>query len=399
MVIRQAAGALSREEMRIVKALLRGGERNQDIQALVNIGRNATINSARVTEVKQNDRIPSASDDEVAFYKKKKQSFDHQTGLNLYDDERLIRAREAMILAVQVFNSPALRFKTEVFSVLANIAWTYLLHEFYERKRGISIVQEDGRSLLLSQMVERGDCPLSQGMKDNLTSIKKICDSVEHLLFRRADLKFLSVFQACCLNFDSKLCELFGDTKTLKNELSFSLQFAKLDFSQLTELQKYDVPEEIEAIDKAIEDELGDERIGDLEYRFRVVYTLENATKSKSHIKFVHPDDEGADEVRNVLIKHEISDKMWPHRPSIATRLIAKKSGRRFTSHNHTQAWRKFDARPPYGVAQPQNTNRDFCVFHDTHGDYTYSDKWIDFICGYIAKDENYEELKRLQLG
>ncbi|MFM8516981.1 MAG: DUF3644 domain-containing protein, partial [Nevskiaceae bacterium] len=37
-----------------------------------------------------------------------------------------------------VFNSPSLSFKTEVFSVLANIAWTYLMHEYYERK-GVQI--------------------------------------------------------------------------------------------------------------------------------------------------------------------------------------------------------------------------------------------------------------------
>ncbi len=398
MVVRQAAGALTRDEKKIVKALLLMGERNQDIQATINIGRAATINSARITEVKQNGRISAATETEVAFFKKRKQSYDYETGLNLYDDERLIRSRESMILAVQVFNSPTLRFKTEVFSVLANIAWTYLLHEHYQRQ-GVAIIQSDGRSLLLSQMLERSDCPLTQGMKDNLTSLKKIRDSVEHLLFRRSDLKFLAVFQACCLNFDKKLCELFGEEKTLKNELSFSLQFAKLGFDQLMELEKYDVPPEIEAVDKSIEEDLGEDRLGDLEYRFRVVYTLENSTKSKSHIKFVHPEDDGADEVRNVLIKHEISDKIWPYKPSNATQLIAEKSGRQFSSHNHTQAWRKFDVRPRKGVAEPQNTNRDFCVYHAAHKDYTYSDKWIGFVCRYIVNDENFQQLKQFKLG
>ena len=74
------------------------------------------------------------SDDEVAFFQIKKRSFDPKTGLNLFDDERLIRAREAMILAVQIFNSAALSFQAEVFVVLTNVAWTYLLHEFYTRK-------------------------------------------------------------------------------------------------------------------------------------------------------------------------------------------------------------------------------------------------------------------------
>ena len=148
MVTRKKEGALTAHEKTIVKALLNKGCRNQDIQALINLGRPATINSARITEVKKNKRQKAASDDEVAFYEIKKRSIDTSTGLNLFDDERLIRAREAMILAVQLFNSAAFRFKTEVFSVLVNIAWTYLMHEFYKRKK-VKIVQKNGRSLLL----------------------------------------------------------------------------------------------------------------------------------------------------------------------------------------------------------------------------------------------------------
>ncbi len=393
MVERSSEGALTPEEKKIVRALLNEGERNQDIQALVNIGRKATINSARITEVKQNTAIRPAKNDEVEFYRARKRSFDSQTGLNLYDDERLIRAREAMLLAVQVFNSPTLRFKTEVFSVLANIAWTYLLHEHHSRN-GVEIIQEDGRSLLLSQMLKRGDSPLSQGIKDNLESIKRIRDEVEHLFLRKADLKFLSIFQACCLNFDKMLCDLFGDQTTLKNELSFSLQFAKMDFDQLVDIQSYDIPSEIEVLDQTLENELGDERLGDMEYRFRVVYTFENATKSKSHIKFVHPNDEGAEEVKNVLIKQEISDKLYPYKPHVAAEKIGRKSGKDFSSHNHVQAWKKFDIRPRINAAQPQNTNKDYCVYHEAHRDYTYSDKWVDFMVEYIANDQNYTELK-----
>ena len=132
--MRKPEGALSKEETQIVKALLRKGWRNQDIQALLNIGRKATINSARITEVKQSKSILPASDDVVEFFIIRKKLFDRSTGLNFFDDERLIRAREAMVLAVQIFNSRSLKFKTEVFSILVNVAWTYLLHEFYLKK-------------------------------------------------------------------------------------------------------------------------------------------------------------------------------------------------------------------------------------------------------------------------
>jgi hypothetical protein len=394
---RYPQGALTEEEKRIVKSLLAGGERNQDIQALVNLGRKATVNSARITEVKQDDGIALASEDEVDFFRLKKKSYDPLTGLNLFDDERLIRAREAMLLAVQVFNSPTVKFKAEVFAVQANIAWTYLLHEFYERQ-GVEIIQADGRSLLLSQMVNRQDCPLSQGIRDNLSSLKLIRDAVEHSLFRRSDTRFLSIFQACCLNFEKIICDLFGRDKALSNELSFSLQFAKMDLEQLADVHDYEIPEHIKTLEKEIEGGLGDDRMADIEYRFRVVYTFENSTKSKSHIKFVHPTDEEAEEVRNVLIKKEISDKLYPHKAGVVAELVEQKSGKAFSVHNHTQSWRKFDVRPRNGVAQPDNTNKDYCIHHQAHGDYTYSDKWIDFLVAFIAIEANYNELKAFKL-
>ena len=80
MARRQREGGLTSEEKRIVKALLADRWRNQDIQALVNLGRSATINSARITGVKQDDNIQPASAEDVAFYRKRKESYDWNTG-------------------------------------------------------------------------------------------------------------------------------------------------------------------------------------------------------------------------------------------------------------------------------------------------------------------------------
>jgi hypothetical protein len=97
MVTRKKEGGLTYDEVRVVKAMRAKGERVQDIQALLNIGRIATINGSRISGVDHIDWIDEASPDEVEFFKKRKEAYDLQTGLNLYDDERLIRAREAMI--------------------------------------------------------------------------------------------------------------------------------------------------------------------------------------------------------------------------------------------------------------------------------------------------------------
>ena len=181
-----------------------------------------SVNFARISAVKKDANQEAAAEAEVDFFILHKKAYDQRTGLNRYDDERLIRSREAMTLAVQIFNSAALKFKTEVFCVLSNIAWTYLLHEHYDRK-GISIVDAGGNSLLLGQMIERQDCPLSQRVRDNLRVMKKLRDRAEHLLLGKADLQWMPLFQANCLNFDKVMCDLFGEQLTLADDLSFCI--------------------------------------------------------------------------------------------------------------------------------------------------------------------------------
>lgn len=81
MVARKKQGALTDAEKPVVKALLAKSWRNQDIQALVNIGREATVNSARITEIKKDCAIVAASDEEVEFFRIKKNSYDPRRAL------------------------------------------------------------------------------------------------------------------------------------------------------------------------------------------------------------------------------------------------------------------------------------------------------------------------------
>lgn len=397
MAKKHKSGGLTAEEKRVVKRLLDRKWRNQDIQALINIGRVSTINGARVTEVKQNPKQRLASDEETDFFIQKKKSFDPKTGLNLFEDERLIRAREAMLLAVQVFNSAGLKFKTEVFSVLANIAWTYLLHEYYDKK-GVSIVGKDGRSLLLGQMINRRDFPLSDGIKNNLIAMKTIRDDVEHLLLKKTDLKWQGLYQACCLNFEKTLCEMFGDDVSLSDELAFALQFTKADFEQVSQLSQFDIPAHIQTIDARLSENMTDEQLNDLEYQFRVVYTFDAASKSKSHIQFVNPDSDEGKQIRTVLVKTKTADEIYPFKPGIIPKMVSDATGQRFTTHNHTQAWKMYKVRPAGNSKDPANTNKDYCIFHKAHKDYTYSQKWVDLLIECAANPDEFDKVKSFKI-
>jgi hypothetical protein len=126
----------------------------------------------------------------------------------------------------------------------------------------------------LSHMLSRQDCPLSKGIKNNLLSLKVIRDDVEHKTLGRSDVKWLPLFQACCLNFDKTLVGWFGPRVTLQSDLSVALQFGKLALEQAAQVSAYDIPPNITALDALLKKDMKEEEVDDLEYQFRVVYSI-----------------------------------------------------------------------------------------------------------------------------
>jgi hypothetical protein len=141
-----------------------------------------------------------------------------------------------------------------------------------------------------------------------------------------------------------------------------------------------------------------EEQLSDLEYQFRVIYTFDSAAKSTAGIKFIKPDTAEAKEIKNVLVKYQLADEQYPHKPTRAAKLVAEKAGKKFLMSHHTQAWHLYKVRPRKGAKQPENTNKDYCVYHPAHGDYTYSDKWIALLCEKVASEEEFNKIKAVKL-
>jgi hypothetical protein len=396
MATSSSGPTLTSAEKAVIKALLNDGWRGQDVQALINNGRGASINSGRISAIKADNSIVPADRRQVDAFRRRKLLFDHVTGLCPIEDERLVRAREAMLLAVELFNTPRIVFKAGVFSMLANVAWTYLLHEFYERQ-GVKIVNPEGFSLLLSQMVARHDCPLSKACKQNLMALKEIRDVVEHRTIGMFDHKWLPLFQSTCLNFEKALTDLFGQRLTLGHDLGFALQFAKLKTGEIAALQGHDLPEHIAALDASLAAKLDEGDADNLEYQFKVVYTLTSASKAKVHFQFVQPDSAEGKEIQNVLIKFKPKDDIWPFKPREVVARVAQASGRPFTSDKHQRAWKLYGARPRKGAVDPAATKADFCTYHPPYDAYTYSQAWVDFLVEQIADDERWDALSKFK--
>jgi hypothetical protein len=194
------------------------------------------------------------------------------------------------------------------------------------------------------------------------------------------------------------MCELFGAQLTLSHDLSFAIQFTKMNLEQLATLNRYEVPAHIDAIDARLSEGMTEAQIADLEYQFRVVYTLDAVSKARAHFQFVLPDSAEGKDIRNVLVQHKLADHLYPHKPGDVVSRVRANTGKGFTSHNHTQAWRKFQVRPRNGAAQPENTKREYCIYHSVHKDYTYSNQWVELLIAEVNDDARFSALKAFKI-
>jgi hypothetical protein len=184
---------------------------------------------------------------------------------------------------------------------------------------------------------------------------------------------------------------------SLQSELAFSLEFAKMSIEQLSGLQKYGIPDRIQALDARLQAGLSEEE-ADLEYQFRVVYTLDSASRSRTHIQFVHPESAEGKEISNILVKYKTADDLYPYKPNTVVKLVSQRSRQKFTSHNHTQAWRFYSARPRQTAKRPEDTNKDYCIYHPAHDDYTYSEKWVEHLVAEIERDDKWAAIKAYRI-
>jgi hypothetical protein len=197
------------------------------------------------------------------------------------------------------------------------------------------------------------------------------------------------------LNFDQTIRKLFGERSGLQDTLALSLQFGKMQLDQLAKLQAFDLTPAIEAIDQAIADGVGLDGKEGPAFKFKVSYHLEKATKGESNIVFNKTNPDG--KVSNILTQKVVGDELWPHKPSIVVELVRANTGADFTSHHHQLAWKKFGARPRNNSKNPADCKKDYCHYHSAHNDYTYSDKWVEFLGGIVTEADEFAALRAFQ--
>jgi hypothetical protein len=367
MPVRKRGNKLERWEIALIKAMIADGRWPNDQDILAYFTRpTRSINHRAIAEIrtgKKHTAVKALTADDLEGFLACWPEIDAETSLSLRGDELLIKAREAMIAAVHTFNSAGLTFRAELFIVTAVIAWTYLLHAWFKREgidyrhtknqnaQKVVVKTPSGADKFweLGQCLKHPRCPVEHGAKDNLAFLLELRHEIEHRSTNRIDDAVSAKLQACCINFNDAIKQMFGAQYALERRLPIALQFVTFSPDQRAILKKAGgLPRNVEAMMDGFEGRLTPEQQADPRYAFRVFMVGRTANRAPSAdlaVEIVPPGSEVAKKF-NVALK-EVEKKKYL--PSEIVNQMKAESWDRFTMDSHTKLWKKLDAKMAKG--------------------------------------------------
>jgi hypothetical protein len=309
--------------------------------------------------------------------------------------ELLIKSREAMLTAVQIFNNLNIQFKSESFIVLSVISWTYLLHSFYrtnkieyryfdqkEKRRKFHKTKNDADKYWeLERCLNEKKFPIDKVAKSNLLFLIGLRHEIEHQMTTNIADYLSARFQACCLNYNSYIKKLFGEKYGIDKHLSFSLQFSSIDIEQIKQLKEFtDLPKNIATFINKFDEDISEIDFNDMRYSYRVLYlpkSVNHKGQADRVIEFLPANSPEAEKLNKeyVLIKEREKKKYLPN--EIWT-FIQNKGYPKFKQYQHTQLWKTEKAK---------EINKGFGVQVATT--WYWYENWKNYVLNYCQKNRS----------
>ena len=318
---------------------------------------------------------------------------------------------DSALLAVEVYNKPRTSFRSEAFVALMVIAWTRLLHAYfnstigdryyYKKKNGrYELIDGEKKSWELATCIKKYG-KLSPSVEKNLQFFIKLRNKIEHRHVNKRDVDVL-IFgecQALLFNYESLLIELFGQQFALNEALVYSLQFSQLRTSGQKKASKSALSKDLSDLMGFVEkyrNSLSDDEFNSQEYSIKLIQIpkISNTGRGDAAVEFVRWDalseeDKAAYDQITVIVKDkkvkvEGANVRRLKPTEVVAQINEKFYGYRVTSNLHVVLYKLFRIRPETGADDPFDTNAAYCLFDEPHSDYVYQPEWVDFVVNYL---------------
>jgi hypothetical protein len=336
----------------------------------------------------------------------------------------LQKARDSALLAVEVYNKPAVAFKSGGYITLMVIAWTSLLHAiFFRRKTKPYYKGENRRFIRLDGDLkhwELDEClrqyygaDVMNPVRKNLEFFIPLRNKIEHRSMPELDAGIFGECQAMLLNFDEMMEREFGVKYCLRESLSFSLQLFPSAENLIEAVKKNPsskpVMEFIQQFRSTISPEVS--ASGKFSFKAFLIQVANHRTEHALPIQFVRYDKLSDEEKKQLghlvtMVKFKEMPVVNPDliRPGEVVKKVqaglgnpkVDRGGRqvdRFNLDTHARCWRRYKVRPVKGAPDPRATDWKYCVFDKMHGDYGYTQAWVDLLVERLKDAKEFDAL------
>ena len=323
---------------------------------------------------------------------------------------------KSALLAVEIYNKPAIDFRTEGYIVMMNIAWTSLFHSIFANS-SINYKYKSKNSDI-ENFFEIGKClsvyngPLKREIEANLNFLVKLRDLIEHRIIPDLDDDVFGECQACLYNYEKILSENFGSSYQINNSLAYSLQFSKKYTSaQLKSKQAYDLSH-YNSIAQFIEQyrsNLDPEIFQSIHYSFRVFMIPKVGNHIESSdlaVEFINYDPSKQQEYDSYeKLLYVMKDKRVPGEylkagevaKQVYENLKDKKPANwKFSaSSHHAKCTKYFKVRVGHYQGHPEITDGRYCIYDPTFNQHIYKKEWVEFLTIKLQEQELYNKIMK----
>lgn len=299
--------------------------------------------------------------------------------------ELVSKSREAALSAIRIFNDPQVGFKSETFIVLMVIAWTYMLHAYY-RSKGVEyryFKQGPKRRVFdrtkhgafkyweLERCLNDEKSPIDKDAANNLRFLIGLRHEIEHQMTRALDNFLSGRYQACAINYNDYLKQLFGKRYGIDEQLTYSIQFVRLSEEQIGGAKpEAAIPERLRTYIADFDAALSHDEYNSERYSFRLLFKrklVNRPGQADKVIEFIDPKSDLAKAIdKEYWVKKEVEKPKFRAKDVVTE---VKKAGfKQFrVFQEHVEMWKAEDAKNPakgYGV--------------DVQGSWFWYQSWID---------------------
>ncbi len=338
--------------------------------------------------------------------------------------EFLQKARDSALLAVEVYNKPAVSFKSASYITLMIIAWTALFHAVffrrkikpYRRKPNGRFVRVDGEPYhwkLAECLQQYYGSDTGNPVRKNLEFFIPLRDKIEHRSLPELDSSIFGECQAMLLNFDECIEQEFGARWYIRQFLSFALQMypTSENLTQAVGRNRavYAAAEFVRQYRSALDPAVY--ASGKYAFKAFLIQVANHPSQDAVAIQFVHYDkltEQEKAEVDRLVVAVKYKQPSIANADNIRAGEVCKRvqeafgnpkvtrGSKQINKYNqgwHTKCWARFEVRPSSGSAHPEQTDTRYCIYDKRHEDYGYTVEWVNLLIENFKDDKLYEEL------